>query len=93
MANADTLAVPLPPPTIHADDIPVGLGDQFRRNLFLYASGALLLFGQQTAAQLSQRSAKERLQEQALAEVRGVLKAERAPAKVEAVFFTSLVTQ
>ncbi|HEY0504530.1 MAG TPA: flagellar basal body-associated FliL family protein [Lysobacter sp.] len=53
----------------------------------------LLLFGQQTAAQLAQRSAKERLQEQALAEVRGVLKAERAPAKVEAVFFTSLVTQ
>jgi len=53
----------------------------------------LLLFGQQTAAQLAQRSAKERLQEQALAEVRGVLKSERAPAKVEAVFFTSLVTQ
>ncbi len=53
----------------------------------------LLLFGQQTAAQLAQRSAKERLQEQALAEVRGVLKSERAPNKVEAVFFTSLVTQ
>ena len=53
----------------------------------------LLLFGQQTAAQLAQRSAKERLQQQALAEVRGVLKAEHAPDKVEAVFFTSLVTQ
>ncbi|MDG2519787.1 flagellar basal body-associated FliL family protein [Lysobacter soli] len=53
----------------------------------------LLLFGQQTAAQLAQRSAKERLQQQALAEVRNVLKAERAPDKVEAVFFTSLVTQ
>jgi flagellar FliL protein len=53
----------------------------------------LLLFGQHTAAQLAQRSAKERLQEQALAEVRGVLRAERAPDKVEAVFFTSLVTQ
>lgn len=53
----------------------------------------LLLFGQQTAAQLAQRAAKERLQEQALSEVRNVLKAERAPAKVEAVFFTSLVTQ
>ncbi|WP_158984510.1 flagellar basal body-associated FliL family protein [Lysobacter panacisoli] len=53
----------------------------------------LLLFGQQTAAQLAQRTAKERLQEQALAEVRGVLKSERAPNKVEAVFFTSLVTQ
>ncbi len=53
----------------------------------------LLLFGQQTAAQLAQRTAKERLQEQALAEVRGVLKSERAADKVEAVFFTSLVTQ
>jgi flagellar FliL protein len=53
----------------------------------------LLLFGQQTAAQLAQRSAKERLQEQALAEVRGVLKKEGAANKVEAVFFTSLVTQ
>ena len=53
----------------------------------------LLLFGQQTAAQLAQRSAKERLQEQALAEGRGVLKKEGAANKVEAVFFTSLVTQ
>lgn len=53
----------------------------------------LLLFGQQTAAALAQRSAKERLQEQALIEVRGVLKSERAADKVEAVFFTSLVTQ
>ena len=53
----------------------------------------LLLFGQQSAAQLAQRSAKERLQEQALAEVRGVLKKEGAADKVEAVFFTSLVTQ
>lgn len=53
----------------------------------------LLLFGQQSATQLSQRSAKERLQEKALAEVVALLKAEGAPAKVEAVFFTSLVTQ
>lgn len=53
----------------------------------------LLLFGQQSAAQLAQRSAKERLQQQALTEVRNVLKSERAPNKVEAVFFTSLVTQ
>lgn len=53
----------------------------------------LLLFSQQSAAQLTQRSAKERLQEKALAEVTQVLKAESAPAKVEAVLFTSLVTQ
>lgn len=53
----------------------------------------LLLFGQQSAAQLAQRSGKERLQEKARAEVVAVLKAEAAPAKVEAVLFTSLVTQ
>lgn len=53
----------------------------------------LLLFGAQTSEQLAQRSGKERLQEKALAEVRSVLKAEGAPDKVEAVLFTSLVTQ
>jgi len=53
----------------------------------------LLLFGQQSAAQLAQRSGKERLQEAALAEVRRLLKSEGAPDKVEAVIFTSLVTQ
>lgn len=53
----------------------------------------LLLFGQQQSAQLAQRSGKERLQEKALAEVKSVLKSEGAPTKVEAVMFTSLVTQ
>ena len=53
----------------------------------------LLLFGQQTSAQLVQRSGKERLQEAALKEVKAVLKNEGAPDKVEAVIFTSLVTQ
>lgn len=53
----------------------------------------LLLFGEQTSEQLAQRSAKVRLQEKALAEVKTVLKREGAPDKVEAVLFTSLVTQ
>lgn len=53
----------------------------------------LLLFGQQSATQLAQRSGKERLQKAALAEVRQLLKSEGAPDKVEAVIFTSLVTQ
>lgn len=53
----------------------------------------LLLFGQQSAQQIAQRSGKERLQEAALAEVRKLLKGEGAPDKVEAVIFTSLVTQ
>ena len=53
----------------------------------------LLLFSQQDSAQLMQRSGKERLQEKALAEVVALLRAEGAPDKVEAVLFTSLVTQ
>ncbi len=53
----------------------------------------LLLFGQQSSSQLAQRSAKERLQEKALAEVVAALRAESSPDKVEAVLFTSLVTQ
>lgn len=53
----------------------------------------LLLFGQQTADQLVQRSGKERLQERALIEVKSVLKDEGAPMRVDAVIFTSLVTQ
>lgn len=53
----------------------------------------LLLFGQQSAAQLMQRSGKERLQATALGEVRRLLKDEGAPDKLEAVIFTSLVTQ
>jgi flagellar FliL protein len=53
----------------------------------------LLLFGQQDARQFAQRAGKERLQQAARDEVRAVLKAEGAPDKVEAVIFTSLVTQ
>ena len=53
----------------------------------------LLLFGQQTSEQLLQRSGKERLQDKALAEVKAVLRKESAPDKVDAVIFTSLVTQ
>ncbi len=53
----------------------------------------LLLFGEHSATQLSLRSAKERLQEKSRDEVRALLKAEGAPNKVEAVYFTSFVTQ
>lgn len=53
----------------------------------------LLLFGQQSAQQIAQRSGKERLQDAARTEVRKLLKAEAAPDKIEAVIFTSLVTQ
>ena len=53
----------------------------------------LLLFGQQEARQLAQRAGKERLQDVARDEVRALLRAEGAADKVEAVIFTSLVTQ
>ena len=53
----------------------------------------LLLFGQHTSLQLRGRQGKERLQDAALAEVRALLKAQTSPARVDAVLFTSLVTQ
>lgn len=53
----------------------------------------LLLFGEQHAADLRKRAAKEELQAKALAEVVAVLEAEGAPAGVDQVIFTSLVTQ
>lgn len=53
----------------------------------------LLLFGQQTSQQLTGRTGKERLQAQALAEVRAVLKAQHAANKVDALLFTSVVIQ
>ena len=53
----------------------------------------LLLFGQQESRQLAQRAGKERLQAAARDEVRALLKAEGGADKVEAVIFTSLVTQ
>lgn len=53
----------------------------------------LLLLGSQSSAALETRAGKETLQKQALAEVRAVLKAEKAANKVDALYFTSLVTQ
>lgn len=53
----------------------------------------LLLFGQHSASQLALRSAKERLQDKSRDEVNALLKAEGAASKVDAVYFTSFVTQ
>ncbi|MFC0677068.1 flagellar basal body-associated protein FliL [Lysobacter korlensis] len=53
----------------------------------------LLLLGSQVAATINHRAGKEQLQKLALAEVRAVLKAEKAPDKVDALYFTSLVIQ
>jgi flagellar FliL protein len=53
----------------------------------------LLLLGSQSSTGLVDRAGKEALQKKALAEVRAVLKAEKAADKVDALYFTSLVTQ
>jgi len=53
----------------------------------------LLLFGQQTSQQLNGRNGKERLQGQALAEVKNILKAQHAANQVDALLFTSIVIQ
>lgn len=53
----------------------------------------LLLFGQQRLADLQSRADKERLQDEALGEVRAILTVETGDAGVEALYFTSLVTQ
>ncbi len=53
----------------------------------------LLLFGQQTSQQLIGRNGKERLQAQALTEVKNTLKAQHAPNQVDALLFTSIVIQ
>lgn len=53
----------------------------------------LLLFGQQTSAQLTGRNGKENLQAQALAEVKKTLQAQHAANQVDALLFTSIVIQ
>lgn len=53
----------------------------------------LLLFGSQLSSAVADRAGKEKLQKAALADVRAVLKAEKAPDKVDALYFTSIVTQ
>lgn len=53
----------------------------------------LLLFGQQKYEQLRIRADKERLQAEALAEVRKILKTETGRPVVEGLYFTSFVMQ
>jgi flagellar FliL protein len=53
----------------------------------------LMLLSQQTSEKLQGRAQKEGLQKLALAEVQSVLKAHKAASSVDAVIFTSLVTQ
>ncbi|PPE74089.1 flagellar basal body protein FliL [Solimonas fluminis] len=53
----------------------------------------LLLLGQQRTAQIADRAGKEKLQAAVLAEIQKILKDETGKPGVEAVYFTSFVTQ
>jgi flagellar FliL protein len=53
----------------------------------------LMLFGQQKTTDIRDRAGRERLQAAALKEVQAVLQAETGKPGVEAVYFTSFVTQ
>lgn len=67
--------------------------EQLQRHAPRIRSQLLLLFGQQSASELSTRAGKEKLQDQVLAEIQAVLRAETGKADVEAVYFTSFVIQ
>jgi len=56
-------------------------------------SRLLLLFGQQHIEDIADRAGKEALQEKALAEVRHLIQAETGSDAIEALLFTSFVTQ
>jgi len=53
----------------------------------------VLLFSQQTLADIVELKGKERLQQQALAEVQSLIQHETGSAAIEALLFTSFVTQ
>ena len=53
----------------------------------------LLLLGQQKSTQIADRAGKEKLQAAVLAEIQKILKDETGKPGVEAVYFTSFVTQ
>jgi flagellar FliL protein len=53
----------------------------------------LNIFSSQDAAKLRQRSGKEKLQSEVLAELQKIVKEQGGPGEIEAVFFTSFVMQ
>jgi flagellar protein FliL len=70
------------------------LADDLKTHMPMIRNRLLLLFSQQRSTELRTREAKERLQEEALEEVRAVLKSEAGrDGGIEALLFTSFVTQ
>lgn len=67
--------------------------EQLQAHSPLIRNRLLLLFGDQKIADLRTRSDRERLQDEALAEVRAVLEQSGVQGELVAVYFTSFVTQ
>ncbi len=67
--------------------------EQVKAHLPQIRNNLLMLFAQQKAADLRSRDGREKLQAAALAEVQKVLQAETGKPGVEALYFTSFVTQ
>lgn len=68
-------------------------GDIVNRNAPLIRNRLLMLFSQKQSAELRTRADKEKLQSEALEETRKVLLAETGQPGVDALYFTSFVTQ
>lgn len=69
------------------------VGEQIKAHMPLIRNKLMLLFSGQTFANIATRAAKEKLQEQALVEVRAVLEEQTGKPGIDALLFTSLVTQ
>lgn len=67
--------------------------DAVKQHQPMIRNALLLLLGQQRYENLNHRAGKEKLQAEALAEVRRILEAQASVPGVEALFFTSLVVQ
>ncbi|MDC8012869.1 flagellar basal body-associated FliL family protein [Tahibacter soli] len=70
-----------------------GSADAVKQHAPQIRNNLLLLFAQQTSAGLRERGGREKLQADALAEVRKVLETETGKPMVEALYFTSFVMQ
>lgn len=69
------------------------IGDTVKEHMPVIRNRLLLLFSQQTTETLRSREAKEKLQTDALKEVQAVLTEATGSTGIEAVYFTSFVTQ
>lgn len=69
------------------------VGDDLKTHMPMIRNRLLLLFSQQKSSELRTREDKERLQSAALQEVQAVLTEQTGKSAIEALLFTSFVTQ